>query len=110
MRVRERCQELRYLVIPQRPAGTDGWSEERLATLEGGRQTTVQATSTQPLPQGTSLAITQPSAGNLAVTVQQAIASSVAASRVNMRLRSQRLPSMFRTIATFVSAYASSCG
>ncbi|MGF6401926.1 hypothetical protein ABH905_005592 [Pseudomonas frederiksbergensis] len=47
-------------------------------TLDSGRQTTVQATSTQPLPQGTSLAITQPSAGNLAVTVQQAIASSVA--------------------------------
>ncbi|MGV8886497.1 MAG: flagellar hook-length control protein FliK [Pseudomonas sp.] len=47
-------------------------------TLDSGRQTTVQATSTQPLPQGTSLAITQPSPGNLAVTVQQAIASSVA--------------------------------
>ncbi|MDO7895386.1 flagellar hook-length control protein FliK [Pseudomonas citrulli] len=47
-------------------------------TLESGRQTTVQATSTQPLPQGTSLAVTQPSATNLAVTVQQAIASSVA--------------------------------
>ncbi|CAH0187735.1 hypothetical protein ABH908_004752 [Pseudomonas frederiksbergensis] len=47
-------------------------------TLDSGRQTTVQATSTQPLPQGTSLSITQPSAGNLAVTVQQAIASSVA--------------------------------
>jgi hypothetical protein len=47
-------------------------------TLDSGRQTTVQATSTQPLPQGTSLAITQPSASNLAVTVQQAIASSVA--------------------------------
>ncbi|WP_223487737.1 flagellar hook-length control protein FliK [Pseudomonas sp. A-RE-19] len=47
-------------------------------TLDSGRQTTVQATSTQPLPQGTSLAITQPSAGSLAVTVQQAIASSVA--------------------------------
>ncbi|MGF6487188.1 flagellar hook-length control protein FliK [Pseudomonas frederiksbergensis] len=47
-------------------------------TLDSGRQTTVQATSTQPLPQGTSLAITQPSAGNLAVTVQQAIASSIA--------------------------------
>ena len=25
--------ELRYLVIPLRPAGTEGWSEERLATL-----------------------------------------------------------------------------
>jgi hypothetical protein len=47
-------------------------------TLDNGRQTTVQATSTQPLPQGTSLAITQPSANNLAITVQQAIASSVA--------------------------------
>lgn len=47
-------------------------------TLDSGRQTTVQATSTQPLPQGTSLAVTQPSAGNLAITVQQAIASSVA--------------------------------
>jgi hypothetical protein len=47
-------------------------------TLDNGRQTTVQATSTQPLPQGTSLTITQPAAGNLAVTVQQAIASSVA--------------------------------
>lgn len=47
-------------------------------TLDSGRQTTVQATSTQPLPQGTSLTITQSSAGNLAVTVQQAIASSVA--------------------------------
>ena len=47
-------------------------------TLESGRQTTVQATSTQPLPQGTSLAVTQPSPSNLAITVQQAIASSVA--------------------------------
>ena len=47
-------------------------------TLESGRQTTVQATSSQPLPQGTNLAITQPSASNLAITVQQAIASSVA--------------------------------
>jgi hypothetical protein len=47
-------------------------------TLDNGRQTTVQATSTQPLPQGTSLAITQPSASNLAITVQQAIASSIA--------------------------------
>src|SRR5471032_1896231 len=47
-------------------------------TLDSGRQTTVQATSTQPLPTGTNLAITQPSASNLAITVQQAIASSVA--------------------------------
>lgn len=48
-------------------------------TLDNGRQTTLQATSNQPLPQGTSLAVTQPSAANLAITVQQAIASSVAA-------------------------------
>lgn len=47
-------------------------------TLDSGRQTTVQATSSQPLPLGTSLAVTQPSAGNLAITVQQAIAASVA--------------------------------
>ena len=47
-------------------------------TLDGGRQTTVQATSTQPLPQGTSLAVSQPSAGNLAITVQQAQAANVA--------------------------------
>ncbi|MCG6574614.1 flagellar hook-length control protein FliK [Pseudomonas sp. AF32] len=47
-------------------------------TLDSGRQATVQATSTQPLPQGTSLAVTQPSANNLAIAVQQAVASSVA--------------------------------
>ncbi|MNO92893.1 Flagellar hook-length control protein FliK [compost metagenome] len=47
-------------------------------TLDSGRQTTVQTTSNQPLTQGTTLVVTQPSAGSLAVTVQQAIASSVA--------------------------------
>ena len=47
-------------------------------TLDSGRQTTVQTTSNQPLALGTTLVVTQPSAGNLAVTVQQAIASSVA--------------------------------
>ena len=25
--------ELRYLVLPMRPAGTEGWSEERLAAI-----------------------------------------------------------------------------
>ena len=25
--------EVRYLVLPERPEGTEGWSEERLATL-----------------------------------------------------------------------------
>ncbi|MDT7837144.1 nitrile hydratase subunit alpha [Aquabacterium sp. OR-4] len=33
VRVWDSTAELRYLVIPERPAGTDGWSEERLATL-----------------------------------------------------------------------------
>ncbi len=58
-------------------------------TLDNGRQTTLQATSNQPLPQGTSLAVTQPSAGNLAITVQQAIASNVAALT---RLDTNQLP------------------
>ncbi|MNS72958.1 Flagellar hook-length control protein FliK [compost metagenome] len=47
-------------------------------TLDSGRQTTVQTTSNQPLAQGTTLVVSQPSAGNLAVTVQQAIASNIA--------------------------------
>lgn len=33
VRVWDSTAEVRYLVIPQRPAGTDGWSEERLAEL-----------------------------------------------------------------------------
>ena len=33
IRVRDSTAELRYLVVPQRPAGTEGWSEERLARL-----------------------------------------------------------------------------
>jgi nitrile hydratase len=33
LRVWDSTAEIRYLVIPQRPAGTDGWSEERLAEL-----------------------------------------------------------------------------
>ena len=33
VRVWDSTAEVRYLVLPQRPAGTDGWSEERLATL-----------------------------------------------------------------------------
>ncbi|MCX2723410.1 nitrile hydratase subunit alpha [Roseibium salinum] len=33
IRVWDSTAEMRYLVIPQRPAGTDGWSEERLAEL-----------------------------------------------------------------------------
>lgn len=33
VRVWDSTAEVRYLVIPQRPAGTDGWSEEQLAEL-----------------------------------------------------------------------------
>ncbi len=33
IRVWDSTAELRYLVVPQRPAGSEGWSEEQLATL-----------------------------------------------------------------------------
>ena len=33
VRVWDSTAELRYLVVPQRPPGTDGWSEDKLATL-----------------------------------------------------------------------------
>lgn len=33
VRVWDSTAEIRYLVLPQRPQGTDGWSEERLAAL-----------------------------------------------------------------------------
>lgn len=33
IRVWDSTAELRYLVLPMRPTGTDGWSEERLAAL-----------------------------------------------------------------------------
>ena len=33
VRVHDSTADMRYLVLPQRPAGTDGWSEERLAEL-----------------------------------------------------------------------------
>jgi nitrile hydratase subunit alpha len=33
VRVWDSTAEVRYLVLPQRPAGTEGWSEERLAEL-----------------------------------------------------------------------------
>ena len=33
VRVWDSTAELRYLVVPQRPAGTEGWSEEELAEL-----------------------------------------------------------------------------
>ena len=33
IRVWDSTAEVRYIVIPMRPAGTDGWSEDRLATI-----------------------------------------------------------------------------
>ena len=33
IRVWDSTSEIRYLVVPLRPAGTDGWSEEDLARL-----------------------------------------------------------------------------
>jgi nitrile hydratase len=33
IRVHDSTADMRYLVLPMRPAGTDGWSEERLADL-----------------------------------------------------------------------------
>jgi nitrile hydratase len=33
IRVWDSTAETRYLVVPMRPAGTEGWSEERLAAL-----------------------------------------------------------------------------
>ena len=33
VRVHDSTADMRYLVVPERPAGTDGWSEDRLAGL-----------------------------------------------------------------------------
>ncbi|MGH8247848.1 MAG: nitrile hydratase subunit alpha, partial [Gammaproteobacteria bacterium] len=33
IRVHDSNADMRYLVLPRRPAGTEGWSEERLAAL-----------------------------------------------------------------------------
>jgi nitrile hydratase subunit alpha len=33
VRVHDSTADLRYLVLPLRPAGTEGWPEERLAAL-----------------------------------------------------------------------------
>jgi nitrile hydratase len=33
VRVWDSTAEVRYLVIPERPAGTEGWSEEELASI-----------------------------------------------------------------------------
>jgi len=33
VRVWDSTAEVRYLVLPERPAGTDGWSEDELAAI-----------------------------------------------------------------------------
>jgi nitrile hydratase len=33
VRVHDSTADMRYIVLPMRPAGTDGWSEERLAGI-----------------------------------------------------------------------------
>ena len=33
IRVHDSTADMRYMVLPMRPAGTDGWTEERLAAL-----------------------------------------------------------------------------
>jgi nitrile hydratase len=33
VRIHDSTAELRYMVLPQQPAGTEGWSEEKLAAL-----------------------------------------------------------------------------
>jgi nitrile hydratase len=33
IRVWDTTADTRYMVLPERPAGTEGWSEERLAAL-----------------------------------------------------------------------------
>ncbi|SDY21867.1 flagellar hook-length control protein FliK [Pseudomonas salomonii] len=48
-------------------------------TLEGGRQTLVQASSAQPLPLGSNVAVSQTPTGNLSITLQQALSANVAA-------------------------------
>jgi nitrile hydratase len=33
IRVHDSTADMRYLVLPMRPAGTEGWNEERLAAI-----------------------------------------------------------------------------
>jgi nitrile hydratase len=33
IRVHDSTADMRYIVLPRRPAGTEGWSEEKLAEL-----------------------------------------------------------------------------
>ena len=33
IKIWDSVSEIRYLVLPERPAGTEGWNEERLASI-----------------------------------------------------------------------------
>ena len=48
VRVVDSNSELRFLVIPRRPGGTDGWSEEQLATLVNRNSMIGVAAATEP--------------------------------------------------------------
>jgi nitrile hydratase len=52
VRVWDSTAELRYLVLPERPAGTEGWSEEQLAALV--TRDSMVGVAKVPLPKATS--------------------------------------------------------
>ncbi|KTC41954.1 flagellar hook-length control protein FliK [Pseudomonas sp. ABAC61] len=70
-------------------------------TLDNGRQTTLQATSNQPLPQGTSLAVTQPSAGNLAITSGTLLQGKVLTSQLLPQGNQQ--PAVYRSLVSLLN-------
>lgn len=91
-------------------------------TQDNGKQVNVQASSNQPLAQGSLLAVSQSSASNLTITVQQALANSIASlTRIDTRempvgtllqgkvLTSQALPAtggqlgQFRSLVTLLT-------
>jgi nitrile hydratase len=50
VRVWDSTSEIRYLVLPEQPAGTDGWTEERLAELVTRDAMIGVAAATVPTP------------------------------------------------------------
>ena len=50
VRVWDSTSEIRYLVLPEQPAGTDGWPEERLAELVTRDSMIGVAAATAPMP------------------------------------------------------------
>jgi len=85
-------------------------------TRDNGQQINVQANSNQPLAQGSQLAVSQTSSSNLTITLQQAIANSIASlTRIDTRempvgtllqgkvLTSQALPQTTGQLAQFRS-------